>query len=339
MQAPGEGDVVKVPFTWKVTGWWQIGWSQEFPVGQVRALRFFDQDMVAWRADDGELHVLEAHCRHLGAHIGHGGKVVGDCVQCPFHGWQWGPDGRNAAIPDQDKPNLSERLRVWPVQEQHGLVFLWHHPHGEPPAWEMLDIFDCYPQFDGPSAYFDPYPMLTVRNVAEPVHPQIVLENSADSAHFEFVHRATVRPRVLHWSFDEHLWYFIAGWPDTSLDDPDAMRLKIHSKLFGLGGAITAFEGAQDHRVVFSTTPTGNGTSDMFYTIWWPRPPGDDSPQAPEDVRERVEKEFLSTVEDDLEIWRYQEWIEKPAYSKVDAKGYTALRKWSQQFYDVPPDD
>ncbi len=128
----------------------------------------------------------------------------------------------------------------------------------------------------------------------------------------------------------------IAGWPDTASDDPDAMRLTIHSKLFGLGGAISAFEGVQDHRVVFSTTPVEDGASDMFYSIWWPRN-GDDGDTPPPEVRARVESAFLTTVDDDLEIWRYQKWVEHPAYSKVDAKGYAALRKWSQQFYDVPP--
>jgi phenylpropionate dioxygenase-like ring-hydroxylating dioxygenase large terminal subunit len=329
---------VKVPFTWRVTGWWQVGWSHEFPIGEVRPLHYFGEDMVAWRGDDGELHVLEAHCQHLGAHIGYGGKVVGSCVQCPFHGWQWGGDGYNVAIPDQAKPNRSKHLRVWHVVEQYGLVFLWHHPHGEPPGWEMLDIFASYPQFEqDPAAYYDPFPMFIAKNEREPVHPQIVLENSADSAHFEFVHRSSIRPLLLDYTFADHDWYFIAGWPDAS--GSDTMRLKIHSKLFGLGGAITAFEGAQSHRVVFSTTPVETGCSDMYYTIWWPREPGDDSPTAPPHLRERVEKEFLSTVEDDLLIWRTQKWIEHPAYSKIDAKGYTELRKWSQQFYDVPPEE
>ena len=79
---------MKVPFTWKVTGWFVIGWSAEFPVGEVRPFRYFGEDLVAYREESGELHVLSGHCRHLGAHIGHGGKVVGDCVECPFHGWR-----------------------------------------------------------------------------------------------------------------------------------------------------------------------------------------------------------------------------------------------------------
>ena len=52
---------------------------------------------------------------------------------------------------------------------------------------------------------------------------------------------------------------------------------------------------------------------------------------------ELVERQFLGTVWDDLDIWRYQEYIEHPALSKVDAKPYMAMRKWATQFYEVPP--
>jgi 3-ketosteroid 9alpha-monooxygenase subunit A len=111
---------VLVPFTWKVTGWFMVGWSPEFPVGEVRPLHYFGEDLVAYRDEFGELHVLEAHCKHLGAHIGHGGTVVGDCVECPFHGWRWG----------SDRPNRALKLRTFPLKEQHGCVFAWHQPQG-----------------------------------------------------------------------------------------------------------------------------------------------------------------------------------------------------------------
>jgi 3-ketosteroid 9alpha-monooxygenase subunit A len=78
-----EAPAVKVPFTWKVTGWFMIGWSAEFPASGVRPLRYFGEDLVAYRDESGGLHVLSGHCRHLGAHIGHGGKVVGDCSDDP----------------------------------------------------------------------------------------------------------------------------------------------------------------------------------------------------------------------------------------------------------------
>ncbi|MEZ5167347.1 MAG: Rieske 2Fe-2S domain-containing protein [Acidimicrobiales bacterium] len=91
---------MKVPFTWRPTGWYQIGWSADFPAGAVTPLHYFGEDMAAYRDASGALHVLEAHCKHLGAHLAHGGAVVGDCVQCPFHGWQWGTDGlHNVTVP------------------------------------------------------------------------------------------------------------------------------------------------------------------------------------------------------------------------------------------------
>lgn len=330
---------MEVPFTWKPTGWYQIGWSTDFPAGRAVPLRYFGEDLVAYRGDGGELHVLDAHCPHFGAHIGHGGKVEGDCVRCPYHGWEWGPDGVNVSIPYQDAPNRSKGLRVWPVNEQYDCVFMWHHPHGEPPSWDMPDVFLSFPQFEtDPAAYYPPIPTFTAKAEREPVHPQVVAENGPDSVHFQYVHRATVAPVALEWKADGPIWKFLTGWPNTRSADPDEMALKIHSHLVGLGGAISAFEGVQNHRLAFTVTPVEHGVSDLFYTVWWPRLLGDDSPIPPPDLRERVEKQFLSTMWDDIEIWRYQRYVENPTLAKQDARPYKALRQWAQQFYDVPPD-
>lgn len=326
---------MEVPYTWRPTGWFQVGWSADVPAGRAVPLRYFGEDLVAYRADDGDLHVLDAHCPHLGAHIGHGGRVAGDCVTCPYHGWTWGPDGANVAIPYQDRPNRSQRLRVWPVVEQYGSVFVWHHPHGEPPSWEMPDIFLSFPQFEtDPAAYYEP---ITAKAAGEPVHPQVVAENGPDSVHFQYVHHATVSPVALAWQADGPIWKFVTGWPDVRSDDPERMALHIHSWLFGLGGSVTAFEGAQQHRLTFTVTPVEHGAADLFYTIWWPRLPGDEARVPPADLLQRIDEEFLSTMEDDLEIWRYQRYVAQPALAKQDAKPYKALRRWSEQFYDLPP--
>jgi phenylpropionate dioxygenase-like ring-hydroxylating dioxygenase large terminal subunit len=329
---------VKIPFTWKPTGWFMIGWSIEFPVAQVRPLRYFGEDLVAFRDDNSQLHVLNAHCAHLGAHIGHGGRVRGDCVECPFHGWGWGPDGSNRYIPYEDHPNRSKTLRVWPVREQHGCVFLWHQPQGEAPRWELPDIFGAFPHLpQDPTVYYRPYPELSTRYEREPVHPQLPAENAPDSVHFEYVHRATVTPKLLNWEIVDQEWRFLTGWPDVGSDEPGAMSLRIHSILFGLGGAMSAFEGSSNYRLVFATTPVEDGCSDMFYSIWWPRRPGDTSDIPPVEISERVVKEFLVTLEDDLEIWRYQDYVEHPAMARQDARPYSAVRRWARQFYETEP--
>ena len=316
---------MEVPYTWRPTGWFQIGWSRDFPTGRTVPLRYFGEDLVAYRGDGGDLHVLQAHCPHFGAHIGHGGKVDGDCVTCPYHGWEWGPDGVNVRIPYEDRPNRSKRLRVWPVVEQYGSIYLWHHP-----ARCRADLGRC-PTSSCRSRSSRPIRPPTTspsrpRPRGEPVHPQVVAENGPDSVHFAYVHRASVTPVSLDWSPDGPIWKFLTGWPNTRSDDPDEMILRIHSWLAGLGGSLTAFDGVQQHRLTFTVTPVEHGRSDLFYTVWWPRLPGDDSPLPPPDLRKRIDEEFLSTMEDDLEIWRYQRYVEHPALARQDAKPSKALR-------------
>src|SRR5215212_3252232 len=93
------------PTMMKPTGWFQIGWSIDFPLGPIAAKHHFGEEVVVFRTDDGRLRALDAYCGHMGAHLGHGGELCGDRVVCPFHGWEWNGDGRNVSIPYQDRPN------------------------------------------------------------------------------------------------------------------------------------------------------------------------------------------------------------------------------------------
>ncbi len=85
--------MARPPLSMKPTGWFQVAWSDEIAVGDVHRMTYFGQEMVAWRAESGQLTVMNAYCEHLGAHLGFGGKVVGEILQCPFHGWQWSQRG------------------------------------------------------------------------------------------------------------------------------------------------------------------------------------------------------------------------------------------------------
>ncbi len=170
------------------------------------------------------------------------------------------------------------------------------------------------------------------------MHPQITLENAPDTVHFEHVHGATVTPRLLHWEVDRPFYKGIGGFPVPLPDGGERMALKNHSISCGVGGAYSIFEGSYHYRLIFFTTPVDDATSDMFYSIWWPRDPGDEGDVVPERHCERAQEQFLTTLADDLEIWRYQVYVETPAFAKQDALPYGALRKWARQFYELPSD-
>ena len=55
------------------TGWFQVAWSADLEVGDVKPLHYFGGELVAFRDLDGAVRVLDAHCQHRGADLSHGG--------------------------------------------------------------------------------------------------------------------------------------------------------------------------------------------------------------------------------------------------------------------------
>ncbi len=125
-----------VPF-----GWFCVGYPEDFPVGQPRALFYFDRHLVGWRDDDGGLHVQDPFCPHLGAHLGHGGTVEGCEIVCPFHGWRFDAEGVNTDIPYSERTNQKGRLRTFPVLERNGVSLVWYHPDPDvAPQWDVPEL-------------------------------------------------------------------------------------------------------------------------------------------------------------------------------------------------------
>jgi nitrite reductase/ring-hydroxylating ferredoxin subunit len=85
--------------------------------------------LVAFRTAAGRVAVMDAHCAHLGADLGCG-SVAGETIQCPFHHWQYRPDGVCASVPGLARPPAFARLQTYPVEERHGKVFFFFSEDG-----------------------------------------------------------------------------------------------------------------------------------------------------------------------------------------------------------------
>ena len=59
-------------------GWFFVSYSEELKPGELRNIECFGQEWVLFRAETGDAGVVDPYCPHLGAHLGHGGKVEGD---------------------------------------------------------------------------------------------------------------------------------------------------------------------------------------------------------------------------------------------------------------------
>jgi phenylpropionate dioxygenase-like ring-hydroxylating dioxygenase large terminal subunit len=161
-------------------GWFQVGWPGDVAPGEAKPLRYFGRHLVWWRDEEGTAHVQDAFCPHLGAHLGHGGRVVGCELACPFHGWRFDGSGANTLIPYSRRTNAKARLRTYPVLERNGLTMVWYHPHDAEPAWDIPEI----PEFNDPEHFTE----MVTRTYTIEAPWQDLAENGVDSAHFRYVH-------------------------------------------------------------------------------------------------------------------------------------------------------
>jgi len=102
-------------------GWFAVAFARELREGEVRPLHYFGEDLVLFRTRSGHARVLDAFCPHLGAHLGHGGRVMGETLRCPFHGWQYdGTTGECVHIPYCERIPQQARLRSWTCARRTG---------------------------------------------------------------------------------------------------------------------------------------------------------------------------------------------------------------------------
>lgn len=142
---------------------------------QMLGLKF-----VLWRDENGSAHCVSNTCTHRGGSLGDG-KVVGNCVQCPYHGWLFNGDGDCERIPSlgplEQIPGRS-RIDAYPVEERYGLifVFLGDLPEGERPTIMPIE------EYDQPG-----WRTLRMRYRWKASYVRLV-ENQSDPSHVEYVH-------------------------------------------------------------------------------------------------------------------------------------------------------
>lgn len=106
--------------------WYPVLREKHLAKGAALPVSFSDRRIVIYRDDEGKVHALENSCAHRKVAL-HPGHVEGCQIVCPYHGWEYKPDGRLASIPywPTDKKLPGVRLRTYPVQEQNGLIWIF----------------------------------------------------------------------------------------------------------------------------------------------------------------------------------------------------------------------
>ncbi len=162
--------------------WYAILESKEIKKGQIIGVTRMGEKMVAWRNAEGELAVMVDKCPHRGVALSVG-KLSGDCIQCPFHGFEYDTSGTCTLVPANGRgaePPKALHVRSYPVREEHDFVYIWW---GEPR--------ESYP----PVPWFESIPDTMVYSTLKDHwanHYSRAIENQLDVVHLPFVHASTI---------------------------------------------------------------------------------------------------------------------------------------------------
>ena len=317
------------------TGWQCVSFANELAVGEVKKLHYFDQDLVAFRGESGTPYVLDPHCLHLGAHLGVGGKVKGDCIVCPWHNWQWKGNGHHDLVPyskQQHRPDLA--IYSWPVREWCGMLLVWHDRHRRPPQWEPPEV----PEFDNPDYYpFTPSQM--VHRVK--VHPQMIIENAADPYHIPPIHHGFAPETTSFETFDHRLHATIRtvygqGKESTWLTPDGAMAADITYDTYGLVIGFVRFPANAIQSVQITSQTAVDGEYTDYYFMQASVREAGDTGDTPTGHAAKFLKAQQELVQQDFIIWENMKYLEAPNFAPEEADDYLELRRWARQFF--PPE-
>ena len=117
--------------------WYACAWDYEVD-REILARTIVDEPIILFRSEDGTPFALEDRCchRHLPLSMG---KLIGDRLQCGYHGLVFNTDGKCVTIPGQTKVPPGASIRSYPVIEQHRFVWIWM---GDPALADISQIPD-----------------------------------------------------------------------------------------------------------------------------------------------------------------------------------------------------
>jgi nitrite reductase/ring-hydroxylating ferredoxin subunit len=299
-------------------GWFPVAFSDELAVGAVRALRAFGRELVAWRGEDGAPHVFDAHCPHLGAHLGVGGRVEAGGLRCPFHAWLWDGAGRCSEVPYARKIPAKARIRAWAVREHANLVLVWHDAAGAAPWFALPEV----PELGAPAWTAPERREWIVRSC-----PQELAENTVDEAHFRYVHGTQAVAETESVSADGAVLRVVSRNRVATPRGEQAGRIEIEAH--GLGFGTTRFSGIADLLLVTTGTPIDEERVHMRLQFSVRR-------LLDSDATRGVGRAFLAEIErqftQDIPIWEHKVYLPRPILCDGDGP-IAALRRWSRQFY------
>lgn len=166
--------------------WYVAAWSEDVgraPLGRV----LLGEYVMLFRGLDGTPVALENRCAHRNLPLSEG-RLIGDEVECGYHGLVFGRDGVCVHVPGQEEVPGWAKVRSYPVAEHGGWVFVWM---GDPELADPASAPDYHAAVADPDWY-----AVTGQALVRGGY-RLVLDNLLDLSHLTYVHSSTTGNRAL----------------------------------------------------------------------------------------------------------------------------------------------
>jgi len=194
--------------------WYAMCLSTEVTDKPIRVTAL-GNELVIYRTADGSPVVMSDLCVHRGGALSDG-WTKGDCIVCPYHGWEYEKDGSCVKIPaNVPGRTIPKKARVdkYPTEEKYGFIFafLGDLPEEErPPLCEIPEWGDEKYRATWGDYWWD-------------VHYTRAVENGMDISHAPFVHAGSFgnrdEPEVEEYEVETMEW---GGNATVHLNPPPA---------------------------------------------------------------------------------------------------------------------
>ena len=161
--------------------WYVAGWADEFR-DTLRSIRILDHNIVTFRSTNGSVVALDDRCPHKYLPLSKG-QLIKDQIVCGYHGLTFDGSGYCTRVPGQSSIPSSAKVHAYPIDERHGIVWIWM---GEIKKANKSEIFDL-PQFNDPKWHPHQGGSLHLK-----CNYLSVAENLVDPAHVSWVHPTTL---------------------------------------------------------------------------------------------------------------------------------------------------
>jgi vanillate O-demethylase monooxygenase subunit len=161
--------------------WYVAAWSHEVDRTLFKR-RILDEPVVLYRKEDGTPAALLDRCAHKLVPLSLG-RLVGDNVQCGYHGLVFDGSGQCVRVPGQTQIPPSAKVRGFPVAERYNAIWIWM---GDPKLADPAKIHRVLRYGEPGWAVIDGQHQMHGANYIN------VAENLQDPSHTTYVHVSTI---------------------------------------------------------------------------------------------------------------------------------------------------